>query len=193
MSALRMIFIQEGDYMTLNEAKILLSENNIAFDVREFENETAYWCHVSMFPYTKNAKPCKVIALIIRSNNGRKDIELQFNAVDNDFHFEELWFGSYCFEIFDVNEEMLADDLLDRIKEIQSGNFIVIVANNLKKKTWLGDACFERNENDDAFGQSGFEKAMKRIRKPKGPISKLFRTQKQYEIYDWNTYQCIVK
>ena len=56
--------------MTLNDVKILLSENNIVFDVREFENETAYWHHVSMFPYTKNAKTCKVIALIIRSNNG---------------------------------------------------------------------------------------------------------------------------
>ena len=179
--------------MTLNDAKILLSENNIVFDAHEFESETAYWHHVSMFPYTKNAKPCKVIALIIQSNNGRNDIELQFNAVDNLFRFEELWFGDYSFEMFDYNEEMLADDLLDHIKEIQSGSFVVIVANDLKKKSWLGDACFDLNDEDDAFGESGFEKAMKRIRKPKGLISKLFRTQKQYEIYDWNTYQCIVK
>ena len=179
--------------MTLNDVKILLSENNIVFDVREYENEAAYWHHVSMFPYTKNAKPCKVIALIIQSNNGRIDIELQFNAIDNNFRFEELWFGGYSFEMFDCNEEMLADDLLDRIKEIQSGNFVVIYANDLKKRSWLGDACFDLNGEDDAFGRSGFEKALERIRKPKGLISKLFKTQKQYEIYDWNTYQCIVK
>ena len=175
--------------MTLNDVKILLSENNIVFDVREFENETAYWRHVSMFPYTKNAKTCKVIALIIRSNNGRNDIELQFNAVDSTFHFEDLWFGSYSFEMFDCNEEMLADDLLDRIKEIQSGNFVVIIANDLKNRRWLGDACFDLNDEDDAF----FEKAMRRINKPKGLLSRLLKTQKQYEIYDWNTYQCIVK
>ena len=137
--------------MTLNDAKILLSENNIVFNVREFENETAYWHHVSMFPYTKNAKTCKVIALIIRSNNGRNDIELQFNAVDSTFHFEELWFGSYSFEMFDYNKEMLAEDLLDRIKEIQSGNFVVIIANDLKNRRWLGDACFDLNDDDDAF------------------------------------------
>ena len=118
--------------MTLNDAKILLSENNIVFDVREFESETAYWHHVSMFPYTKNAKPCKVIVLSIRSNNGRNDIELQFNANDNNISFEELWFGGYSFEMFDYNEEILVDDLLDRIKEIQSGNFVVIIANDLK-------------------------------------------------------------
>ncbi len=179
--------------MTLNDVKILLSENNIVFDVREFENETAYWHHVSMFPYTKNAKTCKVIALIIRSNNERNDIELQFNAVDSTFHFEELWFGSYSFEMFDCNEEMLADDLLDRIKEFQSGNFVVIIANDLKNRRWLGDACFDLNDEDDAFGRQGFEKAMRRINKPKGLLSRLLKTQKQYEIYDWNTYQCIVK
>ena len=179
--------------MTLNDAKILLSENNIVFDVREFESETAYWHHVSMFPYTKNAKPCKVIALIIPSNNGRNDIELQFNANDNSIRFEELWFGGYSFESFDCNEEMLADDLLDRIKEIQSGNFVVIIAIDLKNRRWLGDACFDLNDDDDAFGRQGFEKAMGRINKPKGLLSKLFRTQKQYEVYDWNTYQCNVK
>ena len=179
--------------MTLNDVKILLSENNIVFDVREFENETVYWHHVSMFPYTKNAKTCKVIALIIRSNNGRNDIELQFNAVDSTFHFEELRFGSYGFEMFDCNEEMLADDLLDRIKEIQSGNFVVIIANDLKNRRWLGDACFDLNDEDDAFGRQGFEKAMRQINKPKGLLSRLLKTQKQYEIYDWNTYRCIVK
>lgn len=179
--------------MTLNDVKILLSENNIVFDVREFENETAYWQHVSMFPYTKNAKTCKVVSLIIRSNNGRNDIELQFNAVDSTFLFEELRFGSYSFEMFDCNEEMLADDLLDCIKEIQSGNFVVIIANDLKNRRWLGDACFDLNDEDDPFGRQGFEKAMKRINKPKGVLSRLLKTQKQYEIYDWNTYQCIVK
>jgi len=179
--------------MTLAEGKKLLSDNGISFEMCEFENETAYWHHVSMFPYTKNAKTCKVIALIIRSNNGRNDIELQFNAVDITFHFEELWFGSYSFEMFDYNKEMLADDLLDRIKEIQGGQFVVIIANDLKHKRWLGDACFDLDDDDDLFGQPGFEKAMKRIRKPKGLISRLLRTQKQYEIYDWNTYQCIVK
>ena len=178
--------------MTLNDAKIILSENNIVFDVREFKSETAYWHHVSMFPYTKNAKSCTVIALIIRSNNGKNDIELQFNADDNNIRFEELRFGDYSFEMFDCSEEMLADDLLDRIKEIQSGNFVVIIANDLKNRRWLGDACFDLNE-DDAFGRPGFEKAMRRINKPKGLLSRLLKTQKQYEIFDWNTYRCIVK
>ena len=180
--------------MTLNDAKILLSENNIDFNVCEYENEATYWHHSTLFPYTKNARNFRVTTLVIASKNEKKNIELQFNYVGNEFHFEELRFGDYCFEMFDYNEEMLADDLLDCIKEIQSGNFVVIIANDLKNRRWLGDACFDLNDDDDdAFGRHGFEKAMERINKPKGLLSKLFRTQKQYEIYGWNTYQCIVK
>ena len=179
--------------MTLNDAMILLSENNIDFSVCEYENEATYWHHRMLFPYTRNARNCKVTTLIIVSKNKKKNIELLFNYVDNEFRFEELSFGDYCFEMFDDNEEMLADDLLDRIKEIQCGNLVVIISNDLKNRQWLGDACFDSNDDDDAFGRQGFEKAMERINKPKGLLSRLFRSQKQYEIYDWNSYQCIVK
>ena len=34
--------------MTLNDAKILLSENNIIFDVCEYENEATYWRQKSL-------------------------------------------------------------------------------------------------------------------------------------------------
>ena len=173
--------------MTLEEAKILMNSHNIPFELREFQNEKEYWHYVAMFPNTKNAKPCKVIAMVIRSNNGKKDIELQFNEAHDGFHFVELRFGDYDYEMFGC-----ATELLDRINEIKSGRFVVIVANDIEKKHWLGDACFDLDEND-AFGKPGFEKTMKRIQKPKGFISKLFNTKKQYEIYDWNTYQCIIK
>lgn len=178
--------------MTLDEAKALLSENNISFELIEFNNEADYWRHTSLFPYTKNAKPCKVIAMLIKSNNGKKNIELQFDAVGDVFRFEELWFGDYCYEMFDYNEDMLADDLIRNILEIKQGNFIVIVLNDLRRKRRLSDACFDLCEDDD-FGKPGYEKALQRINKPKGLISKLLISKKQYEIYDWNTYRCIVK
>jgi len=179
--------------MTLDEAKALLTENNISFELRKYENETAYWRHTALFPYTKNARPCKVTAIVIRSNNLKKDIELQFNSVDDVFCFEELRFGDYCFEMFDYNEKMLTDDLLNHIYEIKDGSFVVIVANDIKKRCWIGDACFDLNDDDDAFGKPGFQKAMQRIRKPKGFFSVLLKSKKQYEIFDWNTYQVVVK
>ena len=179
--------------MTLEEAKQLLRTNNIEFETLEFSKESEYWHHRMLFPYTKNAKPCKVIAIIIKSNNEKKNIELQFNLRDNRFLFEELSFGDYCFEMFDYKEEYLAKDLLENIRLIMSGSFKVILANDLKKHRWLGDACFDMNDDDDDFGKQGFEKAINRIKKPKSFISKLTKSKVLYEIYDWNTYQSIEK
>ncbi len=179
--------------MTLEEAKQLLRTNNIEFNILKFSSEAEYWRHSVLFPDTKNSKPCKVIAIIIKSNNEKKNIELQFNLRDNGFLFEELSFGDYCFEMFDYKEEYLAKDLLENIRLIMSGSFKVILANDLKKHRWLGDACFDMNDDDDDFGKQGFEKAINRIKKPKSFISKLTKSKMLYEIYDWNTYQSIEK
>ena len=178
--------------MTLLEAKELLIKNDITFEALEFENEAEYWLHATPFPYIKNAKSCKVMAIIIKSINEKKNIELQFNDVDGVYYFEELRFGDYCYEMFDYNEEMIPDELINNILEIMQGHLRIINLTDLTKKRWLGDACFNLND-DDMFGEVGFQKAMKRIEKPKNFLSKLRRSKKQYEIYDWNTYQCIVK
>ncbi len=178
--------------MTLEEARVLLSNNNIPHQLCDFHNEAEYWRHTSMFPYTKNAQSCKVTVIVIQSNNTHKNIELQFNVIDGIQKFVELWFGAYSYEMFDCIEEIQADDLMDRVVEIMQGNLKMIIANDLKKKRWLGDACFDLTD-DDAFGNPGFEKAMKRIQKKKGLWEKLTKSQKQYEIYDWNNYQLIIK
>lgn len=182
-----------GDYMTLDGAKLLFLENNISFEQQEYANEKEYWNHIMLFPYTKNAKSCKVIAMVIKSNNSNKDLELQFNETNGVFSFEELRFGDYCYEEFDVPEEMLAEDLITHITEVMEGNVAVIVANDLKKKSWLSDACFDLEDDDDVFGVQGFQNAIENIEKPISFWNKIFKSKKQYEIYDWNTYKCIVK
>ena len=179
--------------MTLEEAKALLTENGIPFELREFENEKAYWHHTALFPYTKNARPCRVMAVIIRSRNGKKNIELQFNDDGGNFLFEELRFGNYNFELFEHKEEYIIPDLLENIRDIMAGNLMVIDMNNMKKQRWIGDCCFDRNDEDETFGEGAFRNMVGEIRKPKGWLSRLLRTKKQYEIYDWNSYECIIK
>ena len=179
--------------MHLEEAKKLLTENNIPFELQEYPNEKEYWHHTKLFPYTDNAKICKVIAIIIKSNNGNKHIELQFNAAESDFLFDDLRFGSFCYELFDVPEKQLKEDLLLIITEIVKGNIGIIDVNDLKKKKWLSDGSFDLSDEDDAFGKHGFEEAIAHIKSPKGFLDKFFKSKRQYEIYDWNTYQCIIK
>ena len=180
--------------MTLSDAKELLKEQSIPYEKREYKSEEEYWHHTMLFPYTKKAKPCKVIAIIIKSNNGKKDIELQFNEADDGFRFEELWFGEFSYEMFDYSEEILESGLLERISNIMQGKTAVIIANDIKNKRWLGDAGFDRSDDsDDTFGEPGYQKAIRRIQRKKGLFAKIFQSKTQYEIYDWNSYKCIIK
>ena len=180
--------------MTLQQAQALLTENKIPFAVCEYESEAAYWNCIDLFPYTKYAKDCKVIVLRIASNNGKKHIELQFNAANGTFLFKELLFGTFCFEMFDYAEEMLESDLQNRINKIMSGSVVVIDTNDLTKKRWLSGGYFDLDEkDDDVFGRLGFENAMQKIEAPKGWLAKMLGCKKQYDIYDWNTYRCIIK
>ena len=113
-----------------------LGSIDITFEELEFETEAEYWLHTVSFPYIKNAKSCKVMAIIIKSNNEKKNIELQFNDVDGVYCFEELYFGDYYFEMFDYNdEELFANDLISNILEIKQGNLRIINLTDLIKKT----------------------------------------------------------
>lgn len=176
--------------MTLSEVKELLNNNHIKFNQSEFENQKEFLNHISAFQYTKYSNPNKIIVLIIESNNGHTNIELEFEYDNNGFIFIDLFFGEYCCEMFDTLNNFLPEEILTCIHDFMSGKFSIITINDIKNKRWLSDMCFDLNDEEDKVN---FEKRIKKIRKSKGHISKLFKFKTQYEIYDWNTYQCIIK
>lgn len=174
--------------MTLEQAREMLQVNQISFDELEFSSEAEYFHHHILFPHVGNTLPVKVIALVIPSPNSRKNLELQFTSAGDGFRFAELWFGEYTFELFDIEEGFLEEELLDIIGKIRSGNLQVIVANNLGRKRWLWDAGFDMKED-----YADFAAVLERIQKPKSLWDKLRKRRIQYEIYSWNTYRCILK
>lgn len=173
--------------MTLSKVKELLDNNGISYDCAEYENESKFLSHIVMFPATIQAEPHKIASLVIRSDNGKTNIELMFQQAD-DLIFEELYFGEYSFELFDIDEALTADQLISNIKAIMDGSLAFICANDLKHRRWLGDACYDLRDGRDAY-----EAKLQKIQKPKGFPAKLTRSKKQYEIYDWNTYRCVIK
>ena len=183
----------EVNAMTLTDAKILFEQQRIPYQTARYENEADYFRHVSAFPYLKNARSCKVTALVIPSVNGVKDIELQFNRRRGEYYFEELWFGSYSFEMFDNAPDLLEADLLEMIGQIADGKLTVIDRNDLRRKRWLGDACFDMTDEDNVFGAPGFREAMARIERPKPLWQKLTGRRIQYDIYDWRSYRRVIK
>lgn len=180
--------------MTINEAQNLLNNNGIPFFQTHYTDEADFYHHALMFPYTKKCKKEEIIALVVLSKNGKKNIELQFNNTSDGYRFCELWFGGYSFEMFDVPKNYLAQELLTKITEIMDNKVVFIDANNIKKQRWSADAVFSKEDADDAlFGITGFQKAIEKINKPKSLWAKLTRSCIAYEVYDWNSYQLIQK
>lgn len=180
--------------MTLEEAKVLLNTNKIPFSELTFNNVIEFRKHISPFANLKNAADCSVKVLVVLSNNKHKNIELQFidENSDGNYIFVDLYFGQYFYELFDCQNNILQQSIIDEINSIISNDISIIAANNLTKKTWFSIQIFDKKEND-GFGILGYEKAIKRINEKKRFFSKLFGRKMQYEIYDWNTYQCIIK
>ncbi len=179
--------------MTLTDAKILLEKRRIPYQTAQYEDQAAYYRHLALFPYTKNARNCKVIALVIPAVNGVMDIELEFHQKRGEYLFRDMFFGDYCFEMFDYNTDLLEADLLENIGQIVDGKIAVIVKNDLKRKRWLGDSCFDLSDDDNVFGEPGFRGAVAKIEKPKTLWQKLTGGRIQYDIYDWRTYRRVIK
>ena len=179
--------------MTLTEVKTMLERRRIPYQTAQYEDEAAYWRHLMHFPHTEYGRKCKITALVIPSVNGVKDIELQFSRLRGEYVFDELYFGSYGFEMFDYDPDMLEADLLDIIGRIVDGKLAIIEANNLKKKRFVSDGAYDMTDSDSVFGAPGFRDAVAKIEKPRTLWQKLTGQKRQYDIYDWRTYRQIVK
>ena len=183
----------EVNSMNLIDAKTLLERRRIPYRTVQYENETEYWHHLMPFPRMTNGRKGKVTALVIPAPNGEKDIELQFNRIRGGFALENLWFGGYGFEMSDIDPDLLEADLLDIIGQIVDGKMTVILCNDLKRKRWVSDGCFDLKDNDNVFGAPGYREALARIEAPKTFLGKILGRKLQYDIYDWRTHRQIIK
>ncbi len=179
--------------MTLLEAKTLFERRGIPYQIAQYENEAEYWRHCMPFSRGKNARNCRVTALVIPAVNGVKDIELQFNRHRGEYEFHDLWFGGYSFEMFDTLEDFLEADILETIGQIVDGRLTVVECYDLKKKRCVSDACYDLTDSDAVFGAPGYREAIAKIEAPKTIWQKLTGKKLQYDIYDWRTYRQVVK
>lgn len=176
--------------ITIEQFKKCLDNENILYKSQEYDNLEEFYDHLYMFPvYNKKERIGKVKALIIKNDNNNKDIELIFCEDNKDFFFNDMFFGEYSFEFFDwdVNYEEI-DDLLLEIKNIMENNVSVIIINNISKKRYVGDFCFDGTNKDK------YQRIINSINKPKSIIKKIFsKSILQYDIYNWNDYYVIKK
>jgi hypothetical protein len=178
--------------MKIDEAIQLISSRGIPFEIREYSDEAEFFKSIMTFPRLFQAAYCKTKAIVIRSKNGHKDIFLQFNAFENEYVFVDLFFGEFAFELLaDYDEEKLPAQLMRFIDLIIDCKVSIIMLNDLKKKKWIGDAVNYRDEEDSE--QIFYKIVEDGMNKPLSLFERLFHVRKQYEVYDFKNYKCIIK
>ena len=182
--------------LTLCAAKALLAEHQIQFDLIEYPNAASYWKHAMRDADLRRAPAGKTVVLVVRSNNGEKHIELEFRAESADFVLQTARFGEYVWVLTEENDQTgadVADQLLQFIRKVESGDWVVVVTYDTTHQKWLETACFDRHTADADIGEPAFQKKRAEIEKPAGFFAKLFRVRMEYEIYDWNSFRRVEK
>lgn len=182
--------------LTLCAAKALLAEHQIQFDLIEYPNAASYWKHAMRDADLRRAPAGKTVVLVVRSNNGEKHIELEFRAESADFVLQTARFGEYVWVLTEENDQTgadVADQLLQFIRKVESGDWVVVVTYDTTHQKWLETACFDRHTADTDIGEPAFQKKRAEIEKPAGFFAKLFRVRMEYEIYDWNSFRRVEK
>ena len=182
---------KEGDIVRLTEVEKLLKENNIPFTLT-VKSYQEYWRKKGIEEKEKRT----FSLLTIPNPNHEKNIEIVFADASENPKFIDLEFGGVGYEMFQWEEEDLPRDLLNEIKDIRSGKEWIVCAANAKTGVWLSDHLFcdgDENDEDDWNNMDDLYKTISKIRKPKSLWSKITGRTRCYEIFNWNSYEKIVK
>ena len=178
--------------MRLTEVQKMLNENNIPF-TQMMES----WKENSS---KRNGEEKEVIEsvclLTIWNPNHEKNIDMWLDGNSEDPEFSDLGFGGYCYEMFLRKEEDLQQTVLSEIKYILSGKRWVVYKSNAKTGAWPSGKIFcdgDETDEDDRNDMKKLHKTVSRIRKWKNLLHKLTGQATCYEIYNWNTYEKIIK
>ena len=176
--------------MTLMTAKALLTARGIDFAQQDYPDEaTFYRCCFAVSP--RKARPKAVCALLIRSKNGRKHLILQFLQKNHQVVFEELFFGEYAFEFFNHAQTALAEDLMDTVLSVISGQLHILITIAQKNGRLLADAAYVLTADPAKDDTIAYEAALRRVMRPRRGLKKWLMRAQSVEIYNWNSYRQI--
>ncbi|MGN0292575.1 MAG: hypothetical protein ACI4D3_01070 [Lachnospiraceae bacterium] len=176
--------------MTLSEVQLLLDQNGITYHFTTEPNRAVFYQRKG---FSSSDDTGAFHLLTIPNPNHSKVIKLIFEDSSSDADFYDLEFGGYWYELWGWNEEGLAENLLDEIKNILDGKAYVIFATDAKTGKWFADSLYCDREDPEWNDMDSFQKAVTRIKKPKSWWRKLIQRTDIYEIFNWNSYEKVVK
>ena len=177
--------------MKLSDVKKLLDENGYTY------TQTIVLSRADFYRQ-KGFNPCEdtgaFVMLTISNPNHTKNIELIFCDDSDNSTFYDLEFGGFWYEMFGCRDEELPEYLLEEIQRIVHGNSYIIFATDANKNSrWFFDAIYYDLPDEEMNCMDALHKAVKKIKSPKSWWRKLTGRTDIYEIFNWTSYERIVK
>jgi len=176
--------------MKLEDVKQLLNENGYAYETKIVLSSLDFYGGKGFCPKTETGP---FWLLTIPNPKHDKNIEIVFSDASDNPDFYDLAFGGFWYEMFGYRDEHLPRDLLDEIQRIVTGKANIIFATNAKTGKWFADQIYFDLPETDWNDMDDYKRTLSRISAPKSFGRKLMRRTDVYEIYNWFSYQKIIK
>ena len=176
--------------MKLSEIQKLLNENGIRHTVTTEQSRREFYIKKGFRP----AEDTGAFRLLtIENPHHSKNIEIIFADDSSDPEFFDLEFGGYWYEIFGYLDGELPQGLLEEIQNILSGRAWVIFATDAKTGAWFFDSLSCNTPEQEWNDMDRLHKTISKIKKPKSLWRKIIGRTDCYEIFNWTSYEKIIK
>lgn len=176
--------------MKLEDVKQLLNENGYPYESKIVPSSLAFHKYKG-FSFKTDTDPFWL--LIIPNPNHGQNIEIVFSDASENPDFYDLVFGGFWYDLFGYPDEYLPRDLLDEIQRIVTGKANIILATDAKTGKWFSDQIFFDLPETDMNNMDDYKRTLSRISAPKSLWRKLIGRTDIYEIFNWFSYQKIIK
>ena len=171
--------------MTIAELETLLAARGLTA-VRE-DYTVREWCAIQGWPRPDRKQgDAPVVILRVKNPLHGKDLCFEIHSIKGDLALWNMYFGGYDFEWFNYGAPV--DQEIDRV--LRDGLTIVTwskvryVPHGIYSAYWISDDP----EEDDSLELA---EVVARLRKKAEKGAWLFGKEGKFEVYSWNTYECI--
>ena len=174
--------------MKLIDVKKLLDDNGYTYTQTIVSSRAEFYRQKGFNP----SKDTVAFVLIsIPNPNHQIDIQIIFNDATENPDFSDLEFGGYWYELFDCEEKHVAQELLIEIQRIINGSTHIIFASTVKNGVlWRWDGKYDNLSDAE---MNTFHNTVEKIKSPKSWWRRLTGRTDIYEIFNWTSYEKIIK
>lgn len=177
--------------MKLADVKKLLNDNGFKYIEAIVPSRVEFYRQKGFNPSKDTGS---FVLISIPNPNHQIDIHIIFSDATDNPDFNDLEFGGYWYELFDCEETYVAQELLNEIQRIMNGNTHIIFATTVKNGLhWRWDGKYDDLPDAEMNSMDAFRNAVEKIKAPKSWWKKLTGKTSVYEIFNWTSYEKIIK